>query len=156
MLAQFAPAASESPPFVPQTVRNFPRPARKSPHPRVLVVDDEPLVRWSVGETLRARGYEILEAGDGQTALHMLADDPSAADVVLLDFLLPDSHDLKLLAMLRGLAPSAPIIMMTAFGRPELVDRARELGAYRVIDKPFELNELASVIRHAIVSSRPN
>jgi two-component system response regulator AtoC len=156
MLVQSAPATSESAPFVPLAARNFPHTARKRPHPRVLVVDDEPLVQWSVAETLSARGYEVLNAGDARTALRMMSDDPNAADVVLLDFRLPDSCDLKLLAMLRGLAPSAPIILMTAFGTPELVDHALQLGAFEVLNKPFELNELAPLILGALAASRPN
>jgi DNA-binding NtrC family response regulator len=109
-----------------------------------------------VAETLRARGYDVLEAEDGSTALAILIERPDAADVVLLDVRLPDSCDLRLLAQLRALAPSAAVIVMTAFGTRELANNARRLGAFRVISKPFELNELASLIRAAVTASRPN
>lgn len=155
MLVQCVPATSESAPVVP-LARNLSPRAKKLPRPRVLVVDDEPLVRWSVAETLRARGYDVSEAGDAKTALHMLTADPEAADIVLLDLRLPDSSDLRLLAMLRGLAPTTPIILMTAYGTTEVVERALQLGAFRVIDKPFELNELAPLILAALAASRPN
>jgi len=136
--------------------RNCSRCAGKSPPPQVLVVDDEALIRWSVAETLRARGYQVMEAGNGEAAISAIMCAPGATDVVLLDLLLPDSCDLSLLAVLRRLAPTVPIIMMTAFATPELVERAHALGAFTVVNKPFELNELAPLIRQAILAVRPS
>jgi DNA-binding NtrC family response regulator len=121
---------------------------------RVLVVDDEPLIRWSVAETLAARGYQVIEAGSGEAAISALMNAPDTTDVVLLDLVLPDSHDLSLLALIRRLAPGAPVIMMTAFATPELVDWATALGAFTVVSKPFELNDLAPLIRQATLAAR--
>jgi len=132
-----------------------PRAGQSSPL-HVLVVDDEPLVRWSVAETLAARGYQVIEAGTGEGAIGAIMNAPGCTDVVLLDLLLPDFSDLTLLAVLRRLAPAVPIIMMTAFATPELVERARKLGAFTVVDKPFELNELAPLIRQALLAARPS
>jgi DNA-binding NtrC family response regulator len=140
----------------PVAARDFSLCARKSPAPRVLVVDDEPLVRWSVAETLGARGYQVHEAGSGASAIHALMGPPGTTDVVLLDLLLPDYCDLSLLAVLRGVAPTVPIIIMTAFATPGLVERARKLGAFTVINKPFEMNELAPLIRKALNAARPS
>jgi DNA-binding NtrC family response regulator len=120
----------------------------------VLVVDDEPLVRWSVAETLGAHGYQVTEAGSGASALQALLGAPGTTDAVLLDLLLPDSCDLSLLAELRGLAPGVPVIMMTAFATPELVERARQLGAFTVIHKPFDMNALAPLVRQALLAAR--
>lgn len=115
---------------------------------RVLVVDDEPLIRWSVSETLGEGGHHVTAAGDAATALRLLEHEP-APDVVLLDFRLPDSNDLTLLADVRRLAPSAAVVMMTAFGEDtDLVDGAEALGA-RVIDKPVDMRELETIIRAA-------
>jgi DNA-binding response OmpR family regulator len=72
------------------------------------------------------------------------------ADLVLLDLMLPDFCDLSLLAVMHRLAPTVPIIAVTADATPEVVDRARRLGAYRVINKPFEMDELAPLIRKAL------
>ena len=130
--------------------------AGKFPPLKVLVVDDEPLVRWSVSETLGARGYQVIEAGTGEAAIYAIMHAKGATDVVLLDVLLPDFCDLSLLAVLRRLAPGVPIIMMTAFATPELVERARRLGAFTVVDKPFDLNELAPLIRQAVLATRPS
>jgi DNA-binding NtrC family response regulator len=115
---------------------------------RVLVVDDEALIRWSVSETLIDRGYEVVETGDGRSARAAAAD---AADfsVVLLDYRLPDSDNLSLLASLRSSLPDAQIILMTAFGSPDVVRGALELGAYRVVSKPFEMDAIADLVAQA-------
>ena len=119
---------------------------RKSRTGRVLVVDDEPLIRWSLTETLEQRGYDVVEAADGRGAILAIGDGSSPFDAVLLDFRLPDSNDLTLLATLKGLAPAAPIILMTAFGTPEIAGRALELGAFRVVGKPFVVNDMAALV----------
>src|SRR5580765_3568985 len=98
---------------------------------RVLVVDDEPLIRWSIAETLGAAGHQVTEAQDAASALRALADAPDT-DLVLLDFRLPDSNDLGLLAEIRRMAPAVPVIMMTAFGTPDVTAGALKLGASRV------------------------
>jgi len=68
---------------------------------------------------------------------------------VLLDYRLPDSDDLELLATIRRGAPKAQVILMTAFGTPEVVQGALDLGAYRVVGKPFEVHALADLVTEA-------
>jgi DNA-binding NtrC family response regulator len=113
---------------------------------RVLVVDDEPLIRWSIAETLGAAGHQVTEAQDAASALKALAD-ASGPDVVLLDFRLPDSNDLDLLARIRQIAPAASVIMMTAFGTPDVTAGALKLGASRVLNKPFNMRDLEDIVR---------
>jgi DNA-binding NtrC family response regulator len=128
--------------------------ARTIPSLRVLIVDDEPLIRWSMAETLKGCGHVVSEASSAETALAAASQSPLAFDVVLLDFRLPDSKDLTLLAKLRRLLPRAQIIMMTAYGTSEVFHQALELGAYRIITKPFELDEVANLVLQAH-SARP-
>jgi DNA-binding NtrC family response regulator len=113
---------------------------------RVLVVDDEPLIRWSIAETLGAAGHQVTEAQDAASALRALADAPDT-DLVLLDFRLPDSNDLGLLAEIRRMAPAVPVIMMTAFGTPDVTAGALKLGALKVLNKPFNMHELERLVR---------
>lgn len=122
--------------------------AKKLAVARVLVVDDELLIRWSVSETLLDRGYDVVAKGDAKSArLAIGAHQPF--DVVLLDYRLPDSDDLSLLASIREASPTAQVILMTAFGRPEVVRGALDLGAYRVISKPFEMQAIADLVGQA-------
>lgn len=129
---------------------------RKKSATRVLVVDDEPLVRWSIAETLRARGFEMIEAPDAHTALVTVLESANEPDAVLLDLKLPDSDDLSLLASLRRILPRVPVILMTAFGTQEILDEARRLGVFTVLDKPFELEDLDALIERALETPQPS
>lgn len=113
--------------------------------PAVLVVDDEPLIRWSVTESLAGLGFAVEDAPDAATALKMVTTSPEPFSVVVLDLRLPDMHDLSLLATLRQLLPKAHLILMTAFGTPKTEAEARALGA-DVLTKPFELGELNRLV----------
>jgi two-component system, NtrC family, response regulator PilR len=121
----------------------------KNSPPTVLVVDDEALIRWSLSEMLGERGYAVTEAGDARMALDAVRNAPEPFDVVLLDYRLPDSADLRLLERVRHLTPTSQVIMITAHNSPELAQGAAALGAYRVISKPFEVDSLAALVNQA-------
>lgn len=112
---------------------------------RVLVVDDEALVCWSLGEALTAQGYDVATAGEGRAALELLAGSGRNPDVVLLDYRLPGRDGLTLLPEIQALAPRARVVLMTAYGSPELLARAQALGA-RVIDKPIDIDRVAELV----------
>jgi DNA-binding NtrC family response regulator len=118
----------------------------------VLVVDDEPLIRWSLTETLAEAGHTVSEAGDRESAIRVLTARSEPPEVVLLDYRLPDSNDLGLLAAIRQLAPRAQVIVMTAFGTPEVINGALALGAFRVVGKPIEMHDLATLVLEAHAS----
>jgi DNA-binding NtrC family response regulator len=136
-------------------MRDFPRSVEKNPVTlRVLVVDDEPLIRWSIAETLADRGCDVVETGDARGARSAVEHEDPGFDVVLLDYRLPDSDDLGLLTSIRDVSPRAQVILMTAIGRPDVVNGALALGAYRVVSKPFELDALADLVAQASLASR--
>ena len=134
-------------------IEKIPQAAKRSAPLRILVVDDESLIRWSLTETLSDLGHLVSEAGDAETALRAVTDADGSFDVVLLDYHLPDSHDLALLSQIRRLAPSTMVIMMTAFATPEMSDGALRLGAYRVVAKPFEVHDMADFVLEAHASA---
>lgn len=119
----------------------------------VLVVDDETLIRWSVSATLGAAGHEVSEADSAASALGLI-DGGARPDVVLLDFRLPDSADLGLLARVRTLLPKSAVILMTAFSTPDVVEGALQLGAARVLNKPFDLTILPPLVLEASARAR--
>jgi two-component system response regulator AtoC len=123
----------------------------KSAKPHVLIVDDESLIRWSMAETLGLAGFEVSEAGDAEEALRRLSTTP-APDVILLDYRLPDSNDLRLLETIRQVVPDASVIMMTAYSTSEMVMNAVKLGAFRVLSKPLEMGDLAALVELAYTS----
>lgn len=119
-------------------VRNIPR--------RVLVVDDEPLIRWSVTETLAGLGLDVDQAHDAVSALRAITAAGDPFDVIVLDLRLPDMNDLSLLATIRQILPEASVVLVTAFGTDEILERAIELGACTVLNKPFELGALVDAV----------
>ena len=125
----------------------------KFPLPNVLVVDDEALIRWSLAESLADAGYLVSEAADGASAIEQLSDG-KVFDAIVLDYRLPDSNDLHLLETIRGLQPNAAVVIMTAFGTPEMTSGALELGAYRVVAKPFDVHDMVGVVTRAHQSRR--
>ena len=126
---------------------------KKSPNVRVLIVDDESLIRWSLAETLTDEGYGVLEAADGQGALEALRDTPRPIDVIMLDYRLPDSNGLQLLGKIRALSPGSRVVMMTAHGSPEVIAEAVRLGAVCVVNKPIDMHGVADLVSRVYASS---
>ena len=118
----------------------------------VLVVDDELLIRWALREVLEAKGYIVNEAADAATALIAIAAAGACPDAVVLDYRLPDSNDLGLLTAIRNGLPNMPVIMMTAHGTDEMIKGALDLGAYRVVSKPFEVDHIADLVADALAA----
>ena len=125
---------------------NFSVMPKKSAPVTVLVVDDEALIRWTLAQALGERGYDVTEAGDGRGAIAAVEAAADPFDVVLLDYRLPDSADLRLLGTLKRLAPTTRIIMVTAHSNQELTQGATAMGAFRVISKPFEVDSVAALV----------
>ena len=130
-------------------VREFPLPLKKSTGLRVLVVDDEPLIRWSLAETLTDCGLDVVEAGDGREALQALNDAPRPFDVVMLDYRLPDSNNLDLLSLIRTRSSRSQVVLMTAYGTPEMAEHAVQLGAYCVVHKPLDMQDMVDLVSRA-------
>ena len=116
---------------------------------RVLIIEDETLIRWAVAETLTDAGHTVLQATDAASALQAIGQTSEPIDVVLLDFRLPDSDDLSLVERIRRHTPSSAIVMMTAFGTPQMTADAKRLGVYEVIAKPFDVGSLAELLAEA-------
>jgi len=111
-----------------------------------LVADDEALIRWSVAETLSDLGLVVRQAADAAATLEAIDQAPDPFEVVVLDLRMPDVDDLSLLSKVRRRLPSAKVILMTAFGTPEVISGAKELGVRAVLTKPFELDHLRQIV----------
>ena len=118
---------------------------------RILVIDDEPMVREAVGRMLVAEGYAVDHAADGATALALLDADPP--DAILLDLMMPGMNGRQFLSVLRDDRGSdVPVVVMTAVHG--LAQRAVDLGATDVVEKPFDTDELLNKIALAVFRSR--
>jgi DNA-binding NtrC family response regulator len=112
----------------------------------VLIVEDEALIRWSLGQTLVTSGALVVEAADARSAMDALRVDTTAFDVAVVDIHLPDGNGLSVLATIRRLCPATRVLLMTAHCTPELLDQARSLGAQGLVEKPFDVEAMAALI----------
>jgi len=127
-----------------------PRTGKYSARPMpVLIVDDETLIRWSLAQTLQARGYDVIEADSAREALERLTERDDIG-VVLLDLKLPDSKDLSLLRWLRQCYRHSRVILMTAHGTTEVLEEALRAGAFRAVSKPFDLDQMVEIVHDAV------
>ena len=119
--------------------------------PRVLIVDDEPETLKYVGANLRARGYDVVTAGDGSEALQRAEED--VFDMVLLDITMPGPDGFAVCQALRQRS-TVPIIMLSARGQEKDKVKALDLGADDYITKPFGIEELLARIRSSLRRSQ--
>jgi DNA-binding NtrC family response regulator len=119
---------------------------------RVLIIEDEKLIRWSLRQKFEARGYEVEEVEDGAGALKAL--DEGAFDLIMIDYKLPDTTGLDLLRTLREKDGDVVVIMMTAFSSVEMAVDAIKLGAYDYITKPFDMDAVLRTADKALETTK--
>jgi two-component system, NtrC family, response regulator AtoC len=115
---------------------------------KILVVDDEHLIRWTLEQHLGHEGYEVYTAEDGEKALQMVTD--LMPNLVLLDNQLPGIQGIEALGRIKEIDKEIIVIMITAHGLLETAVKAMKLGAYDYISKPFNLDEITLVIKKAL------
>ena len=110
---------------------------------RVLVVDDDPTIRYILTETLLDEGFDVVTAPDGQVALERVQEHPP--DLILLDYQMPQLDGPRFVEVYRQLpGPHAPIVLLTAATSAQ--QRATEVGADAYLGKPFELDTLMHLV----------
>jgi two-component system, response regulator PdtaR len=115
---------------------------------RVLIAEDEALIRLDLKEMLEEAGYEVVgEAADGQQAIELTEE--LRPDLVILDVKMPGLDGISAAEQIVA-AATAPVIMLTAFSQRELVERAAEAGAMAYLVKPFDKSDLVPAIEVAI------
>ena len=122
------------------------------PADKILVVDDERLVRWSLRQKCEEWGYQVVEAEAGEPGLKMAQHE--SPDLVLLDVRLPDLSGLEVLEQLKKNGDARAIIMITADPQLDDVKIALKLGAYDFVGKPLDFDELHVAIKNALETSR--
>jgi DNA-binding NtrC family response regulator len=116
----------------------------------VLIVDDEALIRWALSDRFSRAGYEVCEASDGASALGHFRPGAPRIDLVLLDVNLPDANGIDLLKQIKRLCGSCRVVLMTAFGTPDTLQDARHNGAYDVLSKPFDIDDMLQTANRAL------
>ena len=115
---------------------------------RVVIAEDEALIRMDLKEMLEEAGYAVVgEAGDGETAVRLAAE--LAPDLVVLDVKMPVLDGISAAERITA-DQLAPVLMLTAFSQRELVERARDAGAMAYLVKPFQKADLVPAIEIAV------
>lgn len=120
--------------------------------PKVLVIDDDLIIREMLDTFLTKDGFHVITASDGLEALQILKNE--SFDIILTDLVMPNMSGIELLKEAFTLKIDSPFIMMTAFGTIQTAVEAMRLGAFDYITKPFNLNELSIIIKRALKVSR--
>ena len=118
---------------------------------KVLVADDEDMVRMVVKQTLVKAGIDVVEASNGREALEMQASDPS--DVLITDIIMPEQEGIETIVQMRKDYPDLPIIAMSGGGRigaTDYLQAAKEFGARHVLEKPFDRKELLLAVQDCL------
>ena len=115
---------------------------------RVVIAEDEVLIRMDLAEMLAEDGYEVVgQAGDGQTAVQLAEE--LRPDLVILDVKMPVLDGIAAAERIAG-ARIAPVVILTAFSQRDLVERARDAGAMAYLVKPFSRTDLVPAIEMAV------
>jgi DNA-binding response OmpR family regulator len=124
--------------------------------PRILVIDDEQLLRSTVVMILTRAGFIVVEASDGQAGIAMFHKNPP--DIVLTDIFMPNRDGIEIIKELKHSSPLTKIIAMTGGGKlrmMEIASAAQVLGADYVLDKPFDSESLLTAINAVLVTPLP-
>ncbi|RJR23077.1 MAG: DNA-binding response regulator [Nitrospiraceae bacterium] len=120
---------------------------------KILIIDDDKDIRSVLSDLVKSGGYETFTAGNGKTALKEIST--HCPDMVLLDVKLPGVDGMTILERIRNIDRNIAIIMLTAYGDIRDAVKAMKLGAFDYITKPFENDEILSLIKKAL-QARPH
>jgi len=117
---------------------------------RVLVVDDDRLICWSLEQALRREGYEVLSVDSAEKALGEV--EGSRFDLAIVDIVLPGMDGLGLIGWMRAVHPGIRPIVITGHGSREVEKKALANGAFAYVEKPFSIKELLGLVKMALLS----
>ena len=115
---------------------------------RIMVIDDEPLMRITVQDALVADGYKVSAAETGEKGVTLLRENP--ADILITDLKLPDMDGIQILKEVKTMNPDTQVIMITAYGSIDSAVTAMKLGASDYLTKPFAMDELLLIIKRLL------
>jgi DNA-binding NtrC family response regulator len=116
----------------------------------ILIVDDEKNLRWSLRIALEEQGHHVQEVASGEECLEVLRE--SAKDLVFLDVRLPGRDGMDILQEVRRSHSETIVVMMSAYGEPDSMSDALQLGAYYFLPKPFELKKVIDLVADAMIN----
>jgi two-component system response regulator AtoC len=112
---------------------------------RILIADDEFLIRWSLEQVLTQEGHQVVTAEDGQKAIE--AGRTTVFDFVITDIFMPELDGWHVLDAISRCQPSTRVIIMTAHGESELGTLAKEKGAFAYVEKPYLIQRIKDILK---------
>jgi DNA-binding NtrC family response regulator len=118
--------------------------------PRILVADDDGLIRWALGRVLSLAGYDVVTVQSAAQTLEEVWRNP--VDVVVTDYRFPDWSGIEVLRSIKTSSPGTHVIMITADASPQLERLARGIGAFDFFEKPFQIRAVAASVARALAT----
>jgi CheY-like chemotaxis protein len=122
----------------------------------ILVVDDEATVRLTIRKALESYGYHVLEAPDGAEALEVFSKEQDRIGLVVLDIVMPGMSGLDVLAKLKSLAPTVPVVLVSGYTWTGAPQANLVANADAFLRKPFELTELSGTVQRLLAKQPDN
>jgi DNA-binding NtrC family response regulator len=119
---------------------------------KILVIEDEQLIRWTLTKHFESEGFTVDGAENGTVGLKLFAE--NVYDLITLDYKLPDMTGIEVLTQIRNRDRDVVVLMMTAYGTVETAVEAMKLGAYDFISKPFQIDEIMMQIERGLETTR--
>ena len=121
---------------------------------KILVIEDDEIVRGVIRRVLQSKGFDVLEASDGKQGVDVFREE--SADLVITDIVMPNKEGLETIRDLRRLDPQVKIIAISGGGRntpDDYLDVAEKFGALRTFEKPFEWDDLIQAMTELLGKS---
>lgn len=112
---------------------------------KILIADDELLIRWSLSQALAREGYEVVAVEDGKKAIEALKT--GSFDFIIIDLIMPELDGWEVLEFVRQTTPPIRVIMITAHGREDTEKIAKERGAWAYVEKPFIIDKIKDLLK---------
>jgi len=119
-------------------------------NPKILVIDDEAIMRDGSSRILAKEDMDVITAENGEAGLALIKDAPDGYDVMLLDLMMPGMSGMEVLEHVRVMAPSIHVIVVTGYATVDTAVEAMKKGAYDFIPKPFTPDQLRIVVHRAL------
>lgn len=112
--------------------------------PKILIVEDEQLVRWSLAQSLSKAGFEIATATNGEKAIERIKDDHF--DLVITDYNLPNINGFEVASAVKSCSPNIPVILTSAYGKNDSRLSVNQAYFDSFIEKPYDLNDVKDIV----------